>query len=403
MASYDVFTPTPVSEKMKSYFSKRITHLLEPSVGTGNLLRAVEGLYDTADIYDINADYLNQIPETNKIVKHHQDFLDAPVTILYDAIIMNPPYLKYQDMGISQRAKVRQISNVLESGNIDLYVAFLVKCVAHLTESGMLVAVVPSTWRYNKSTSAFRKWLLENRLIQEIYDYGSEKVFDGIDVYCCILVLTKSPKTHYVVDGASTPYDAGSTSTSQKTFRDTVSITNGIATLCDSVYIHDLPLFDEPCWKPILKVSKQKVRSIIFPYKNDGTLIPEDEFRKDNPRTYEFLQRNMERLGGRDRGNKTYEAWYAFGRRQGLKLPNVETSVYVSSLSQSTVPTFTRATSLFYSGLRLTSDCISTDTIQKSINVHAKNIASSCSKRANGWINVTTSVLREVPVLQPTS
>jgi adenine-specific DNA-methyltransferase len=400
MASYDVFTPRSVAEKMRSYLPEKIGTLLEPSVGTGQLLDVMEGMYDIADVYDINETYLSKIPENLRIKKNRTDFLDAPTTSKYDAILMNPPYLRYQDMDIAQRSKVRNISCILQCGNIDLYVAFIVKSMMHLSATGTLVAIIPSTWKYNKSTEAFRKWLLTNRYIQEIHDYGSTKVFEGVDVYCCILVLTQMSKTHYTTNDGTISYDDVQTNTPGHVFKNVVTVTNGIATLCDSVYIHDVPLFDEPCWKPILKVSKQRIRSILSPYKQDGTIIDEDTFRKDNPQSYAYLQRNRDRLNNRDKGNKTYETWYAFGRKQGLKLPATKTSVYVSTLSSSDIPTSVHDTILFYSGLRLTSDTISTAEIQKCIRAHTSNINELCSKRSGGWINITSSVLQQVPILQ---
>lgn len=404
MASYDVFTPHAVAEKMRSYLPSKVGRLLEPSVGTGQLLNVIRGAYDAADVYDINDVYLSKIPDDSNTHKHLEDFLDVPVTMQYDAILMNPPYLRYQDMDIAQRTKVRRISKLLESGNIDLYVAFIVKCMLHLSDTGTLVAIIPSTWRYNKSTRAFREWLTTNRFIKEIYDYGSTKVFDGIDVYCSILVLTRTPNTHYMSNDILIPYDSETNSSRNcQTFKDCVTVSNGIATLCDSVYIHDSPLFNEPCWRPILKVSKQQVRSILFPYNEDGTVIDEDTFKKNNPQSYEYLCRNRERLDKRDKGNKKYETWYAFGRKQGLKIPKLPTSVYISTLVQPHLPTFVHPTILFYSGLRMTSDSVSTSDIQKCINAYTDTLLLSCSKRGNGWVNITTSVLQQVPILTTTA
>lgn len=395
MATYDIFTPADVAEKMVSYFPPTVHRLLEPSVGSGNLLRAMKGRYGEADVYDINSSYLAQVAGPN-VTKHHGNFLSADVPPTYDAILLNPPYQRYQDMDTECRDLVRGVSDVLSGGNIDLYVAFLVKCATLLMTGGTMVAIVPSTWMYNKSCSKFRDFLNEHTLIHAIHDYGSTKVFPGVDVYCCILVLTNTEKVSYTVNDEVVTYDLG-----QKDGGDTIGSTcdvqNGIATLCDSVFIHKEPLFDEPCWQPIMKVSKNIVLSALFPYNTAGELIPEDEFKRDNPQTYAYLESNRERLAARDRGNKTYEAWYAYGRRQGLVVPNA-TSIYVSTLCQPTFPSVTGPARLFYSGIRITPKNRTASDIVKAIAANHAILNRLCSKRAGDWVNVTTSALRQVPV-----
>jgi hypothetical protein len=396
MASYDVFTPPAVSTKMLTYLPDRVRRLLEPSVGTGDLLRAAEGRYDHADVFDINLTYLAAITEGAQVTKTCGDFLTQDLPQRYDAILMNPPYLRFQSMTASQRAAVRATSEVLRTGNVDLYIAFLVKCIGLLTEDGTLVAITPSTWLYNKSAVQFREWLIHERLIAEIHDYGSEKVFPGIDVYCAILVVRPGPKDAYVRDGVRIPYGVAAPEAPARTLGTTCELQNGIATLCDRVFLHDAPLFNEPCWVPILKVSKQKVRSAIFPYRN-GTILPEDEFKRDNPQTYAYLETHRTELANRDRGAKTYDAWYAYGRKQGLHVPAFPTSVYLSTLCASTLPSFQAPTGLFYSGLRVTPREGTCDEIERAIADHREEILRQCSKRSNGWVNLTATVLRQVP------
>lgn len=380
-----------------SYFPAKVRRLLEPSVGSGNLLRAMDGRYEHADAYDINGQYLAEVTGLH-VTKRHANFLSADIEGTYDAIILNPPYQRYQEMDTECREIVRNVSDVLGDGNIDLYVAFLVKCATLLANGGTMVAIVPSTWMYNKSCKRFRDFLREHTLIHAIHDYGSTKVFPGVDVYCCILVLTNSEKLSYTVNDVIVTYDIGEIGRDIETIGSTCDVQNGIATLCDSIFIHKTPLFDEPCWRPILKVSKDIKLSALFPYTNDGTLIPESEFKRDNPQTYAYLESNRQRLANRDKGNKTYEAWYAYGRRQGLTIPREKMSVYVSTLCKPTFPSVTEATCLFYSGLRITPKKVSTDTVVSSIAANHAMLGRLCSKRSGGWVNLTTSALRQVPM-----
>ena len=384
---------------MRSYLPDRVKTLLEPSVGTGDLLQVMSGSYEQADVFDINSEYINKVESSIYITKTCTDFLSFKFDKKYDAILMNPPYLRFQEMSNEVRKTVRSISDILKTGNVDIYIAFLVKCIELLADNGTLVAITPSTWRYNKSAEKFRKWLFSNRLIHAIHDYGSEKVFPGINVYCSILVVNRFPKMSYTLNDETVIYDEDPSKDSTVCLHDVCEIQNGVATLCDGVFIHDTPLFNEPCWKPVLKVSKRKIRSIIYPYKIDGTIISEDEFKKYNPQTYSFLERNKDRLASRDKGHKTYEAWYAYGRKQGVRLPTgKDDSVYVSTLCPPTVPTYREKTMLFYSGIRITPQKTTCDIIQGQIEKHSIDIRNKCSKRGNDWINVTTTSLRTVPM-----
>ncbi len=76
-----------------------------------------------------------------------------------------------------------------------------------------------------------------------------------------------------------------------------------------------------------------KIERIIFPYHTTDTpnnktnqgartikLFDEDYFKYHFPHAYSYLEAHKIELAKRDNGNKEYENWFAFGRRQGLTL-----------------------------------------------------------------------------------
>jgi len=388
----DIFTPESVSTKMISYFPKNIKHLLEPAVGTGNLISAIKGRFAKADVYDINPVYLSKIPVSKSINAINENFLTAKITRKYDGIILNPPYARLQDLDESTRAIIRSMSPILAKGNFDLYVAFLYKCIQHLSDTGTMVAIVPSTWMYNKSCYEFREYLTKNQLIFDIHDYGSEKVFPNADVYCCILVINKLPKESYKY--------TFETSISNLCLDSIAEIQNGVATLCDKVFIHDVKLYDEPCWKPIRKVSKNIVKFIIFPYDSNGTIYEEDLLKEENPLTYAYLVSNKALLANRDGGKKKYDAWYAFGRKQGINIPKEPMSIYISTLCKPSLPMDVHPTSIFYSGLRITSKNRDLNDIKRIIKDSSEFVQKISSKRSGGWLNISVGVLKQVPIPQ---
>jgi hypothetical protein len=396
MAKYDIFTPENIVFQMQKYLPN--TGLcLEPSVGEGALIKGLKG---EIDVFDICNEYLKKIPASSKITKTLGNFLTTEILKKYPRIISNPPFQKYQDIPEDLRTVIRSIHPCLTTGNIDMYVAFLVKCLSLLDESGTFVAICPSTWIYNVSCRAFREYLYTNKYIKLIYDFGSEKVFPDVGVYCSIVVFTKIEKTYFTYNTRKinygmtlSPLSMIHLDTGKDTLNSIADIQNGLATLCDKVFIHREKLYDEKCWTRVLKVSKHSYLWAILPYS------PEKTFELENPKTFAFLEMNKELLSKRDRGKKTYETWYSYGRKQGLKIPDIPESIYISTLCNPDISKSIsiQKTGLFYSGIRITpKDGVSCETIRDILL--RTDFTERCSKRANNWLNVTVSILKSITV-----
>lgn len=132
-------------------------------------------------------------------------------------------------------------------------------------------------------------------------------------------------------------------------------IRNGFATLKNNIYVfnpiretQDLYFFikdgkeyeiEKNICRNAIKPNTLKLESeienhtekLIFPYKiinlqNDLfennkkslNVIPEEELKLNFPLAYEYLLIQKEVLSKRDKGNRDYEEWYAFGRNQAL-------------------------------------------------------------------------------------
>ena len=180
---------------MQSYLHNNGT-LLDPSVGTGNLLNGINiNDYDSIDVYDIKQQYLDDC--NDKFNKYNEDFLKSDIKSKYNNIILNPPYIKIQNLSDEYRKFIKTKFNILKTGNIDIYQAFIIKCLDLLEDDGVMVSITPNSYLYNKSCIDIREYLFKNRYIYEIIDYGSQKVFDGISVYCCITIFKKKNNNAY--------------------------------------------------------------------------------------------------------------------------------------------------------------------------------------------------------------
>lgn len=239
-------------------------------------------------------------------------------------------------------------------------------------------------------------------------DYGSEKIFKNIKtgkdvgVYCCILVVDKKHKTTFIYNKSIVNYCNLTNSIFEinclsNSLKDFIYCFNGIATLRDKIFIHKNKLFDEPCWREIFKVSKNEFNWIIFPYNNSSKIINEDEFKNNNPKTYSFLLQNKKELLKRDNGKKQYETWYAFGRRQGIKIPKLNNVIFISTMTNINFKIHINHPMLFYSGLCIyPKRNLSIDDIKNIILKNRHFILNNSSKRGNDWISISSTVINSI-------
>lgn len=399
----DIFTPDNISKIMSSKIKKN-GNLLEPAVGFGNLLKFINiDDYNSIDIYELKKEYLDKIINNPKINKINGDFLKANIENKYDNIILNPPYIKIQDLSVNYRKYLKDNFSVLNSGLIDIYYAFIIKCLNLLKDDGIMISITPNSYLYNKSSLKLRKYLFDNRYIKEIIDFKDEKIFKNIYVYCCITIFTKENKSTLIYNNEEISYDDIIKNYSlfnlnkyNNRLKDICKIKNGIATLRDKIFIHNDKLYDEPCWKIITNGSKEKY--IIYPY-NNGIIIDEEIFKLNNPLTYEYLSKNKSELAMRDKGNKKYPIWYAYGRTQSIKINNNKCIYIPCFIDPNKIKMLINQNILHYGCLSIEPNKdIEIDYIISIINKNIEFIKENSSKKSGGWINISSRVLYEIPL-----
>jgi adenine-specific DNA-methyltransferase len=400
----DVFTPDDISKLMTSKLNNK-GNILEPSVGTGNLLKYINlENYDFADLFEIKKEYLETIPYNKKLNIYNCDFIKQHIDTKYDNIIMNPPYIKTQDLSKDYRNYLKTNFNILKNGIIDIYYAFIIKCIDLLKTDGVLVSITPNSYLYNKSSLRMRKYLFDNKYVKEIIDFNDKKVFPGVSVYCCITIFTKTDKQFILYNNRKIlytdiikNYSLFNTSSNNKLkLKDICKIRNGIATLRDKIYIHPTKLYDEPCWKKITNGNTEKF--IIYPYK-ECIIIDEDIFSTENPLTYNYLLSQKVELSKRDKGNKKYPKWYSYGRTQSLKYSK-NMCIYIPCFLN---PDLINENIIIKNNI-LHSGCLCIEpnnekdiqTIIKAIIKNREFIKLNSSKRSGGWINLSSRTLYDL-------
>ena len=247
--------------------------------------------------------------------------------------LANPPYIRFQNLEDSYRRFLQENFETCESGNVDIYYAF----VEMICKKGGRSAVIcPNSFIKNKSGAKLSKLVSDHAFY--FNDFKDEKVFDGVGTYTAIIGLNFD--TQGTLWSDSGPIDGFITNNDPQ---NDLTVLGGIATNADSVFLisednitridsefvyltgtktvsgiifdlSDKKLEVRACAK-FYKLTKFDQKIIcVCPYDGEWEILPEQEI----PETISYLEMFKNILEKRDRGIKKYDAWYAFARRQGF-------------------------------------------------------------------------------------
>lgn len=242
----------------------------------------------------------------------------------FDVCIGNPPYVRTKNLDVGYLKQLRENFISCQSGNIDLYYAF----IEHYTLiCKKVVFITPNSFLTNISAKNLLN-LIKERL-NYVWDFKEKLVFPDARTYTCIFKIEN--KTDYFL--LNDKEIRKEIYFSKKVQKKSSMVLSGIATLADKVYIVEKK--EEKYYAnnveieagivvPLIKITKQKdnnlesIKYIIYPY-NNKKIIPEDILKTQYPLTYNYLLSQKSTLSQRDKGKTNgYEAWYAYGRKQGL-------------------------------------------------------------------------------------
>ncbi|MEC5384793.1 class I SAM-dependent methyltransferase [Uliginosibacterium sp. H3] len=159
-----VFTPPAVVAKMLALRRNR-GRTLEPSCGDGAFSSRITGC--VAIEFDARV-----APQGARVM----DFFDFPATEVFDTIIGNPPYVRFQDIGAATRAK---LDMQLFDARSNLSLFFIEKCLRHLAPGGELIFIVPRDFIKATAARKLNRELFEQGTITDFIDLGDARVFDG--------------------------------------------------------------------------------------------------------------------------------------------------------------------------------------------------------------------------------
>jgi adenine-specific DNA-methyltransferase len=185
-----VFTPPQVVEFMLS-LCRNHGRMLEPSAGDGaffNVLRATG-----RDCIGIEID--PRVAPAGVVV---QDFFTYPDSERFDAIIGNPPYVRFRDIPMAIRARLPMR---LFDNRSNLFLFFIEKCVRHLNPGGELVFIVPREFIKLTAAKRLNAWLYRQGDITDFFETGDSSLFGSYAPNCAIFRFEKGRRTRRMRDG----------------------------------------------------------------------------------------------------------------------------------------------------------------------------------------------------------
>ncbi len=127
------------------------------------------------------------------------DFLLAPITEQFDAIVGNPPYVRIEQLDGALRAEYRRRFSALFD-RADLYVAFIERGLSLLSATGTLSFVCSDRWTTNRYGAPLRRVVSSNYHVTTYIDLHSASPFESqVTAYPSIFAISRKPSPFVLV------------------------------------------------------------------------------------------------------------------------------------------------------------------------------------------------------------
>ncbi len=166
-------THNDLKEKVYEFIKNDSKHILEPSIGRGDLIHFIQNkiINVSFDMFEIdNSINLLDNIDKNKVI--YGDFMKQNIISKYKTIIGNPPYIR------------------TKKGN--LYIDFTEKCYNLLEENGELIFIVPSDFFKLTSASKLLNKMMLYGTFTDIFHPHNENMFENASIDILIFRYCKN-------------------------------------------------------------------------------------------------------------------------------------------------------------------------------------------------------------------
>jgi adenine-specific DNA-methyltransferase len=304
-----VFTPPNVVAFMLD-LCRNAGRSLEPSAGDGAFFAELKKR--RVDCVGIEID-----PRVVPAGAQCMDFFDYPLAEQFDTIIGNPPYVRFQDVAVDTRKKLK--SDLFDRRS-NLFLFFIEKCVRHLRPGGELVFIVPREFIKLTAARKLNTWLFAQGSITDFYETGDTRVFGEHTPNCAIFRFEKGRSDRRMHDGRRFAESEGQLMFLRDDygvrFADLFAVKVGAVSGADHVFSHPAGNMEFVCSKT---VETGETRRMLY-----GIKHPHLEKHKET-----LLARRVRPF---DEGN-----WWQWGRAFPI---NLKPRIYVNGRTRRADPFF---------------------------------------------------------------
>jgi hypothetical protein len=312
----------------------------------------------------------DRIPDRLPVVNHESlDYfaLNQDKFGTFDAVVANPPYVKWDALTQEMRERVGQLLGDDFRGKADLYSAFLLLSLKLLRPGGYLLFVLPHSFLLSESCRRIRERLAKESSIRVLVDLSEVSVFEGIGSYVILLICQKRTEENLITPEKATyarvrdfPGHALQSVLQQRSERnesyevfdvpaetfgeepwivlpqiqqrvlarlsqhsllsDLCKCQQGVVTGRDNVFIRrgdEVPTGEEAVWRPFLPdkaISRYRLpentdKVMFYPFLPAGRLT-EADLSRDFPATWQYLNGHYDELSDRAPARRANCEWW---------------------------------------------------------------------------------------------
>jgi SAM-dependent methyltransferase len=109
----------------------------------------------------------------------------------FDAVIANPPFIKWDNLTLALRQRVKQFMGDTASGKVDMFLAILKAGLELVKPGGHLLYVLPHSFLLSESARGLRREISRSFCVRFLADLSEIPVFEETGAYVVLLVLQR--------------------------------------------------------------------------------------------------------------------------------------------------------------------------------------------------------------------
>lgn len=183
-----VLAAEKLSQKLNKSLSETISHnIFGIDLSEDNVRRTKELLTllvlsngETADLLRFNIKAANSLKE---------NWFELFGKKTFHFIIGNPPYVNTHDMSKDTISLLKKNYRTTQKGTFNIFYAFIEQSMKFLSSNGTLGFIIPNNYLTITAAEDLRKYLVENKYLSKIIDFGENMIFAPVRTYNSLLFL----------------------------------------------------------------------------------------------------------------------------------------------------------------------------------------------------------------------